>query len=70
MEIRITVAKRPTNDYPFAVIVGKDGQENLCRSLRDCLIAAGGAHLALIACRVAGSRIVWDERLSHEWNGK
>ena len=60
-QILITVAKHPTFDYPFAVIVN-GGYELLCRSVRDCQIAASGCHHALIAVQVSAT-IVWDARI-------
>lgn len=62
--ILVTVAKNPTLDYPFAVSID-DGQEDLCRSLRDCLLVANGMQAGLMHVRVR-CNIVWDPRLRRE----
>jgi len=62
MQIHITIAKNPTYDYPFAVVID-DGYELLCRSVRDCQIAVSGAHHALIQMKVSGSMVIWDARI-------
>jgi len=48
-QVLITVAEKPTKDYPFAVVVvdtdlhpNSKGQENLCKTVREAYIFANG----------------------------
>jgi hypothetical protein len=64
--VYVTIARNPTQDYPFEVRVGDDsGHVNSnhsvqCLTLRECLIAANGIATGVLAATGKSPSIVWD----------
>lgn len=60
--VLITIAKNPTNDYPFAVKVGNSTFMTDCRNTRDAFLFANGVMTGLMHTQVHCT-LKWDDRI-------